>query len=405
MIQIPIELLDPNPFQPRRSDDPAALEELASDIQRNGLIHPPVVRAVNGRYQIVCGHRRVEACRRLGWETITADVRELSEQDAALIAWSENESRQALNPLDRALAIRRMMEVFGWTQEEAGKHLGLARSTVANILRLLDLRPEVQEALRAGRISERQALALAPLSELQWDRTDGWVHKRVQELLDGKRRMSSDEIRDLMRAAREEASRPLSAAIFDRDGCAECRSGRQGNRCFNIECFDKKTKEAGEKALLSAQEETGIPRWESTEEPLEMFPSSVRVALERQCPNLRLIPSRWIDAQPKHACVLGRECQCVQEAERRFQEEIQRKNEARRALVQDLVDKLLEAMAGIDDRVLRTIFVVLLPGFAPPKVGLASEIAMRLAQALVSTRHQSEVDKVVQEWIGTGEAQ
>lgn len=107
MIQeISIDLLDPNPFQPRQDGDQTSLEELASDIIRNRLIHPPVARPLNGRYQIACGHRRVAACRALGWEKVPVDIRELSDQEMAMMAWSENEARQSLSPLDRAVAIQ-----------------------------------------------------------------------------------------------------------------------------------------------------------------------------------------------------------------------------------------------------------------------------------------------------------
>lgn len=396
MIQeISIDLLDTNPFQPRQNED--GLEELAADIAARGLIHPPVARAVNGRYQLACGHRRVAACRMLGWEVVPVDVRDLSDQDMALMAWSENESRKGLNPLERAEAIRRMMQEFGWTQEEAGQRLGLARSTVANILRLLDLRPEVQEALQAGRISERQALALAPLSELQWEKTDGWVHRRVREILEGKRQASSDEIRDLMRSAREEASRPLSLARFDQGECAECPHRKTG-RCYNVECFDRKMAEEKERALQAIRQETGILRWEGTELPPIMLHYAVRKAQERRCPNLRLAPSRWHDARPEYVCALGHECRCARDAEEEFQEEIRRKNEERQALIARLTGRLSEAMRGLDDRVLRTILVLLAPGTAPSDLDLSYQIARVMATALVSYSHWPEAEKVLQDW-------
>lgn len=397
--EVSIDILDPNPFQPRQSDeDRAALEELAADIARNGLIHPPVARAVNGRYQLACGHRRVVACRTLGWEKIPVDVRELSDQEMALIAWSENESRRSLNPLDRAAAIRRMMDTFGWTQEEAAQHLGLARSTIANILRLLGLRPEVQEALRAGHISERQALALAPLSELQWEKTDGWAHKRVRELLEGKRQMSSDEIRNLMRAAREEASRPLSWASFDQSECAGCPSNDKG-KCFNVECYERKMEKERERAIQAAQQETGIPRWDG-DKPITLLPGAVRKARERQCPNLRLAPSRW-DSSPVYVCAL-QECQCARDSEKEFNEELQRRAAEREELITNLANRMSEGMHGIDLRILRSILVLLVPTEtslleASPDI-LLSQAARIMAVRLVGSLHWPGVEQLIKDW-------
>lgn len=400
--EVPVDLIDSNPFQPRQDNSPEALEELAADISRNGLIHPPVARAVNGRYQLACGHRRVAACRALGWEAVPVDVRDLSDQDMALMAWSENESRRDLNPLERAEAIRRMMETFGWTQEQAGQHLGLARSTIANILRLLDLRPEVQEALRAGRISERQALALAPLSELQWEQVDSgnWVRRRVQELLDGKRGMSSDELRDLMRSAKEEASRSLSHVLFDRNECDGCEY-RKNTRCYNLECFRHKTQEAQEQKAAVFARETGVAIISDSERPWHTYLSSsvVGVALKKRCPHLRVAPG-WIMAEP-HYCCTQQECECQKEVFDRYQEQRRQELQEVDAKRQVVTERLMELLEPCSPLLLEALLYVLACPGSPleyPQEDLRQQVAIRIACELAPPGYsiKPEMEMIVQ---------
>ena len=159
--EISVSLLEPGPFQPRGRFSDSALEELADSIVEKGIIEPIIVREVGGgKYQVICGHRRVAAAKKVGLEVIPAVVRNVSDLEAFEIALVENLQREALNPIEEARAYIRLKEEFGLTQEEIAKRIGIDRSTVANRLRLLSLPIEVQGMLEEGIISEGHARAL-----------------------------------------------------------------------------------------------------------------------------------------------------------------------------------------------------------------------------------------------------
>jgi len=402
--QIPVDQIDPNPFQPRQTQDEAALEALAADIAARGLIQPPVGRWVDGHVQLACGHRRVEACRRLGWETIPVDVRDLSDQEMALMAWSENEARENLNPLDRARAIRRMIEEFGWTQEQVAKHLGLARSTVANILRLLDLRPEVQEALAAGRISERQALALAPLSDLKsWDTTKGWVHKRIAELLAGEKSLSSDEIRKLMRDAAEEASRLLQEPPWgfgDDPDCQQC-SNRKKNRCYDLECFDRKTNRRRQQEVERVAGELGFPVAEGEKVRIIYTPGLVEVARERRCPHIRVAPGEF-GFRPAFGCALGDKCECIKEVERRTDEKRQDEIKIKEKLWREIPCHMLSGLQSGKLAAWRALLLGLIPSYEHETVNSVSSadgaldlLVQRATRGLIGLYYLSDVRQAI----------
>ncbi len=159
--EISVSLLEPGPFQPRGRFSDSALEELADSIVEKGIIEPIIVREVGGgRYQVICGHRRVAAAKKVGLEVVPAVVRNVSDLEAFEIALVENLQREDLNPIEEARAYARLKEEFDLTQEEIAKRIGIDRSTVANRLRLLSLPIEVQGMLEEGVISEGHARAL-----------------------------------------------------------------------------------------------------------------------------------------------------------------------------------------------------------------------------------------------------
>lgn len=172
--QVPLDLLEPNPFQPRSSIDPAALEELSQSIRLRGILQPLLVRphpATAGRYQIVAGERRWRAASAAGLHEVPALVRDMADTEAAAVALVENLQRQDLNPMDEAEGYDRLLTQFGLTQEALGQAVGKSRSHVANTLRLLNLPPEVKDALRQGSISAGHARAIlahpSPLTALR----------------------------------------------------------------------------------------------------------------------------------------------------------------------------------------------------------------------------------------------
>jgi ParB family transcriptional regulator, chromosome partitioning protein len=161
--QIALDQLEPNPFQPRSTIEPAALDELAQSIRVRGILQPLLVRphpADPDRFQIIAGERRWRAAGAAGLHEVPALVRETADTDAAAVALVENLQRQDLNAVDEAEGYDRLIGQFGLTQEAVGQAVGKSRSHITNTLRLLHLPPAVKEALRSGIISAGHARAL-----------------------------------------------------------------------------------------------------------------------------------------------------------------------------------------------------------------------------------------------------
>ena len=152
-----------NPHQPRTDFNEAALNDLAESIREHGIISPLVVTRHGDGFELIAGERRLRAAKKIGLKEVPAIVREEGEQKKLEIALIENLQRENLNPMESAVAYRRLMDEFGLTQEEAATKLGKARSSVANSLRLLALPLEAQEALSAGKITEAHAKYLLGL--------------------------------------------------------------------------------------------------------------------------------------------------------------------------------------------------------------------------------------------------
>lgn len=161
--QLALDQLEPNPFQPRSSIEPAALDELAQSIRVRGILQPLLVRphpTDPERFQIIAGERRWRAAGAAGLHEVPTLVREMADTDAAAVALVENLQRQDLNAIDEAEGYERLIKQFGLTQEAVGQAIAKSRSHVSNTLRLLNLPPTVKEALRSGVISAGHARAL-----------------------------------------------------------------------------------------------------------------------------------------------------------------------------------------------------------------------------------------------------
>src|SRR5882757_7950675 len=167
--EIPVDSIDPNPYQTRRRINEAALEELAESIRASGVVQPVVLRpTANGRYQLVAGERRWHASKRAGKTTIPAVVRQISNEQAMEITIIENLQREDLNPVEQARAFERLSREFGMTQEQIAARTGKDRASIANFIRLLKLPEEIQNALEAGALSfghGKVLLALAGFPE------------------------------------------------------------------------------------------------------------------------------------------------------------------------------------------------------------------------------------------------
>jgi ParB family chromosome partitioning protein len=157
---VPVEQIDPNPLQPRRSFPDATLKELADSMRASGLVQPVLVRRAGERFQLVVGERRWRAAKLAGIEAVPAVIRDLGDREALELALTENLLREDLNPLDAARGLRSLQESFGLTHEEIAARLGVDRSTVTNSLRLLRLPEEVQLLLAEGKITAGHARSL-----------------------------------------------------------------------------------------------------------------------------------------------------------------------------------------------------------------------------------------------------
>ncbi|HEX5043209.1 MAG TPA: ParB/RepB/Spo0J family partition protein [Candidatus Polarisedimenticolaceae bacterium] len=161
-----LDLIRPNPRQPRQDFDETSLEALAGSLKDDGVLQPIVVRpAGSGRFEIVAGERRWRAAQRAGLLKVPAMVRDVPEDRRLELALIENLQREGLNPIEEAQAYRALLDEFGWTQQELATKVGRQRATVANSLRLLGLPRPVQDRVRAGAISMGHARALAAVED------------------------------------------------------------------------------------------------------------------------------------------------------------------------------------------------------------------------------------------------
>ena len=163
-IEIAIERIARNPYQPRRRVDQAELEQLAASIREHGVIQPVLVTETLDGYQLIAGERRVRAALLAGLDRVPAVVRQLAGRAQLEVALVENVQREDLNPIEEALAYRQLISEFGLTQDQVAERVSRARPTVANTIRLLELEPAVQDAVADGSVSAGHARALIGLS-------------------------------------------------------------------------------------------------------------------------------------------------------------------------------------------------------------------------------------------------
>jgi ParB family transcriptional regulator, chromosome partitioning protein len=162
-LEVPVESLEPNPYQPRSPLDPEALTALAASIRESGIVQPILVRRVGERYQIIAGERRWRAAQQAGLDRVPVTVRDVPDDRLLELALVENIQRAELTALEEAQAFQRLHEEFRLTQEDIARRVGRDRSTIANTLRLLRLPREVRELLAAGKLDAGHARALLAL--------------------------------------------------------------------------------------------------------------------------------------------------------------------------------------------------------------------------------------------------
>lgn len=165
VVQLYLDDIIPNRFQPREIFDEKALKELAVSIKEHGVIQPIIVRNVNGKYEIIAGERRYKASALAGLTRIPAIIRNLDDKESSKVALLENLQRKNLNPIEEARTYQKILEIDQMTQEELAKTMGKSQSAVANKLRLLSLSDEIQDALLKEQISERHARTLLNVAD------------------------------------------------------------------------------------------------------------------------------------------------------------------------------------------------------------------------------------------------
>ncbi|MGZ5222311.1 MAG: ParB/RepB/Spo0J family partition protein [Chitinophagaceae bacterium] len=177
--RIAVDLVEPNPKQPRRNFDEQSLKELAESIKLHDIIQPiTVTRLTSGKYRLVAGERRWRAAKMAGLKDIPAYVRQANDAELLELALLENLQREDLNAMEVALSYKRMMEELDYTQEQVAERMGKDRSTIANFIRLLKLPPDIQLAVRSGQLSMGHARALINVDTIDQQL---YIYKAIKE--------------------------------------------------------------------------------------------------------------------------------------------------------------------------------------------------------------------------------
>ncbi|MDL2286072.1 ParB/RepB/Spo0J family partition protein [Desulfococcaceae bacterium OttesenSCG-928-F15] len=203
--EVPIDVLLPNPFQPRKHFDLKALEELSASIRMEGVLQPVLVRRQGARYEIIAGERRVRAARMAELETVPVILRDLDDRRMLQVAIVENIQRDDLGPLEEARAYQRLVSEFHMTQEEVGECVGKSRSTITNFIRLLQLPDEVQNAMDQGLLSMGHGRALLAVQD-----RDLLLELLEQVLV---KKLSVRECEDLVRRALDAGKKSSAKAL------------------------------------------------------------------------------------------------------------------------------------------------------------------------------------------------
>lgn len=200
ILQIPIDEIIPNRFQPRLQFDDRGLEELANSIKQHGIIQPLVLRRVEDKYEIIAGERRYKAAQMAGLTKVPAVIANIDDNKSAEVAIVENVQRRDLSAIEEARSYKNLLDKGYLTQAELAKKMGLSQSAIANKLRLLNLDEEVQQALMNNQISERHARSLLVLPSHEEQRK--WLHRIINERMTV--RELDSELKKLTDAPKEE---------------------------------------------------------------------------------------------------------------------------------------------------------------------------------------------------------
>ena len=189
-VEIPVESIRPNPYQPRKTFDKEKLKELSESIKKHGIIQPLVVRKKGLNYELVAGERRLRAARLAKLQTVPVLVREYDEKQMRELSLVENIQRHDLNPLEEAKAIQELMKQCSYTQAQAAERLGRSRAAVANLLRMLNLPEELQAMIADEKVTAGQMRPLSALTDREQQlkigralAENGWSARTVEEVV------------------------------------------------------------------------------------------------------------------------------------------------------------------------------------------------------------------------------
>lgn len=233
IVLVSVARIDPNPFQPRRDWDQEELQSLADSIRVQGILQPLVLRKHTGRFQVIAGERRLRAAKLAGITEVPAVIRDADDTQMLVLALVENIQRKDLGPMEKAENFARLSGIFGLTQEEVGRRIGLDRSTVANFVRLLELPDAVKDLLRNGDLSMGHGRALLGLrTRSSVERVAALAVKRrysVRQLEDYIRKQAPSHGRRKTAQSKAPEARSLEEAVQRRLG-AKVRIVERGGR-------------------------------------------------------------------------------------------------------------------------------------------------------------------------------
>ena len=189
-VEVPVESIRPNPYQPRKTFDKEKLKELSESIKKHGIIQPLIVRKKGLNYELVAGERRLRAARLAKLQTVPVLIREYDEKQMRELSLVENIQRHDLNPLEEAKAIQELMKQCGYTQAQAAERLGRSRAAVANLLRMLNLPEELQAMIADEKVTAGQMRPLSALADREQQlkigralAENGWSARTVEEVV------------------------------------------------------------------------------------------------------------------------------------------------------------------------------------------------------------------------------
>lgn len=229
--EIQVDLISPDPKQPRHEFAEDKIDELAASIKEHGVLQPLIVAELGGgEYQLVAGERRLHASRKAGLEKVPVVVRSVSEQQRLEVSLVENLQRLDLNPLEKARAFRRLIDEFSLTQEQVAKQIGKSREAVANTLRILYLPEEIQRALTRSEITEGHAKAILGLpsddAKLKMLRS---IKNESLSVRDLEKKVRTKKGRKRIRVRKSPEFQELEARLRERLGTkVEIKKGRKG---------------------------------------------------------------------------------------------------------------------------------------------------------------------------------